>query len=169
MPRPGAVPLSRPGAHSVRAARSFARQRHRVPLWRYLRDGEIATAFTAPLIYAMVVPFVLLDASVSVYQAICFRAWGIRRARRREYFAIDRHRLPYLNALERLNCLYCSYANGVIAYVREIAARTEQHWCPIRHARLIRGAHHRYPGFAGYGDARGYRDRLPVLRRALKG
>jgi hypothetical protein len=140
-----------------------------VGLWRFVLGGDIATVLTAPLIYSVLLPFVLLDAWVTTYQAICFRAWGIRRVRRRDYFVIDRHKLTYLNAIERVNCLYCSYANGVTGYVREIAARTEQYWCPIRHARRLRHAHGRYPHFAPYGDGRRYRDRLPLFRASLKG
>ena len=67
--------------------------------------------------------------------------------------AIDRNKLRYLNALEGLNCMYCSYANGLLAYVVEIAGRTEQHWCPIKHARRIQNAHDRYSHFLPYGDA----------------
>jgi len=162
-----ALPLQG-GAPPARVRGEAGHRKHRVPLWRYLLDGEIATVFTAPVIYALAAPFALLDVSVSLYQAICFRAWRIRRVRRRDYFSLDRHKLPYLNALERLNCLYCSYTNGLLAYVSEIAARTEQYWCPIRHARLTRGTHHRYPAFAGYGDGRAYRNRLPAFRAALK-
>lgn len=79
-------------------------------------------------------PFVILDLGVSVYQAVCFTVWHMQRVRRADYVVIDRHRLPYLNLIEKLNCLYCSYANGVIAYTREVASRTEQYWCPIKHA-----------------------------------
>ena len=167
MPRRAAAapPLLLNGA--VLAQRSRDRE-HRVGLWRYVASGDIATLVTAPLVYSPLVAFVLMDGWISVYQAICFRAWGIRRVRRRDYFAIDRHKLAYLNAIERINCLYCSYANGVIGYVREIAARTEQYWCPIRHARRLRHAHGRYPHFAPYGDGRRYRDRLPLFRASLK-
>jgi hypothetical protein len=143
-------------------------RRHRVGLWRYVLGGDLATLLTAPLIYSVSVPFVLLDAWVTLYQVVCFRAWGIRRVRRRTYFVIDRHKLEYLNGAERLHCLYCSYANGVIAYVREVAARTEQYWCPIRHSRAVQGAHDRYDDFADYGAAREYRQRLPLFRSALK-
>lgn len=123
---------------------------------------------TAPVIYVLLLPFALLDLSVSLYQAICFRAWNIKRVRRRDFFAIDRHKLPYLNALEKINCLYCSYANGLIGYVGEIAARTEQYWCPIKHARPVRASHRRYQLFMPYGDAAGYRGGLAELRRAIK-
>lgn len=140
----------------------------RTGLWRYVIDGNLATLLTAPLIYSVLVPFVLLDIWVTIYQAVCFRAWNIKRVRRRDYIAIDRHHLAYLNAIEKGNCVYCSYATGLVAYVREVAARTEQYWCPIRHARRVRGAHDRYDSFVPYGDARAYRHHLAGLRAAIR-
>jgi len=74
----------------------------------------------------------------------------------------------YLNAIEKVNCVYCGYANGVLAYVREIAGRTEQYWCPIRHAKPVREAHAHYLEFVDFGDAEGYHRRLPMLREKLK-
>lgn len=143
-------------------------RRQRTGLWRYIAGGSLGTLASAPVIYAMIVPFALLDAGVAVYQAICFRAWGIRPVRRRACFVIDRHELAYLNALQKVNCLYCSYANGVIAFAREVTARTEQYWCPIKHATRVRQPHDRYDVFAPYGDAPAYRQRQPSLRAALK-
>ena len=67
-----------------------------------------------------------------------------------------------------MNCGYCGYANGVLAYVREIAGRTEQYWCPIRHAKRVRAPHPHYREFVDYGDATGYQQRLPLLRAKLK-
>ena len=90
-----------------------------------------------------------------------------RCSKRDDYIAIDRHRLGYLNAIEKLNCVYCGYSNGVIAYVREIAARTEQYWCPIKHARRVIGSHPRYAMFDDYGDAEGYQKRADELRALL--
>jgi hypothetical protein len=87
--------------------------------------------------------------------------------KRADYFAFDRGHLAYLNALEKLNCAYCSYANCLIAYVREIAARTEQYWCPIKHARRVTGSHARYMQFDDYGDAEGYQKRAEELRALL--
>ena len=152
---------------TIAAIRALQR-RQRIGLWRYITAGSVATVATAPLIYSLALPFVLLDLWVTVYQAICFRAWGVKRVRRLDFFAIDRHKLPYLNALEKVNCLYCSYANGLIAYVSEIAARTEQYWCPIRHARRVRDSHRRYELFVPYGDAPGYRARLGGIRRLIQ-
>ncbi|ALL14432.1 hypothetical protein [Caulobacter henricii] len=131
------------------------------------------TLLTLPLIYGMVIPMALMDLAVSVYQLGCFTAWGIERVRRRDYVVIDRHRLSYLNPVQKLNCVYCGYGNGVIAYAREITARTEQYWCPIKHALKVKGSHERYAGFLDYGDAEGfvkssaaYRERLKKARAA---
>ena len=94
--------------------------------------------------------------------------YGIALVRRSSYVIIDRQHLAYLNAIEKLNCLYCGYANGVFAYVREVAGRTEQYWCPIRHARRVRAPHEHYRHFVDYGDAAGYRRRLMSLRHELR-
>jgi hypothetical protein len=134
----------------------------------FLRDSNIGSLLTAPIIYSMVVPIALLDLWITVYQAICFRAYGIARVKRSAYIVVDRQHLAYLNVIEKLNCVYCGYSNGVFAYVREIAARTEQYWCPIRHARGVRGAHAHYRRFVDYGDAEGYRKRWLPLRNELK-
>ncbi len=150
-----------------RAGRHTDRQ-HRAPLLSYVLRSDLLTIVTAPVIYSLIVPFVMMDLSVSLFQALCFRAWGVARVRRRAFFAIDRHKLGYLNGLEKANCVYCSYVNGLIAYVREVAARTEQYWCPIRHGRRVRGLHDRHTGFAPYGDGAAYREALPSLRARLK-
>jgi hypothetical protein len=80
---------------------------------------------------------------------------------------MDRGQLAYLNAIEKINCLYCSYANGLLAYISEIASRTEQYWCPIKHSRRVLAAHGRYRKFADYGDAEGYHAELGALRQEL--
>ena len=47
--------------------------------------------------------------------------------------------------------------------------RTEQYWCPIKHARKILDAHPRYDTFLDYGDAIAYPVKLMGVRTALKG
>jgi hypothetical protein len=143
-------------------------RRLKTSLLRYVLRSRILAILTAPFIYACLIPFVLLDLFVSVYQAVCFPVYGIPKARRKDYMAIDRNKLRYLNALEGLNCMYCSYANGLLAYVVEIAGRTEQHWCPIRHARRVQHTHDRYSHFLPYGDAAAYRERIEKVRCDFK-
>lgn len=134
----------------------------------YLITSEWTHLFVAPLVYSMVVPIVLLDLWVTLYQHTCFRAFRIPRVRRSDFVVIDRHHLAYLNGIEILNCIYCGYGNGVFAYAREIASRTEQYWCPIKHARRIRDPHQRYLHFLEYGDAEGFKAQAESLRTDLK-
>lgn len=145
----------------------LSHQRVKQSIPRFLRESGVLNLLTAPVIYSMVVPIALLDLWVTMYQAVCFRAYGITLVRRSTYIVIDRQHLAYLNSIEKLNCVYCGYANGVFAYVREIAGRTEQYWCPIRHAKHVRAPHAYYRHFIDYGDAQGYRRRLIPLRNEL--
>jgi hypothetical protein len=115
----------------------------------YVLHARPLVFLAVPVIYLGIVPFLLLDLFLTLYQAICFPIFGIPKAKRADYLVFDRGRLAYLNLLERLNCVYCSYANGLCAYATEIAARTEQHWCPIKHAQRV-GAPHRPSRSAGF-------------------
>jgi hypothetical protein len=145
-----------------------AHRRLRQSIREYIRTAHLLSLLTAPLIYSLLVPLVLMDAWVWVYQRICFPIYGIAPVPRRQYFAIDRRKLAYLNGIEKVNCTFCSYASGLIAYVREVAGRTEQYWCPIKHARTIPSAHGRYHLFFDYGDAQAYRGGLETMRRTLR-
>jgi len=140
----------------------------KIGLLRYLREAHPFNVLTAPVIYTGFIPLLFLDMFVTLYQIICFPVYGIPKARRGDYMVFDRGDLPYLNALEKFNCFYCSYASGLAAYFRDVAARTEQYWCPIKHARRIRNAHQRYPRFFEYGDAESYRKGLERLRRQFE-
>lgn len=146
-------------------------RRHRelqIRLTKYILGARPLVVITAPIIYSVVLPVLLLDLFVTVYQSICFRVYGIARVSRSDYFVFDRAHLPYLNLIEKLNCAYCTYANGVVAYVREVASRTEEYWCPIKHARRVIVSHKRYVKFEDYGDAQAYRSYLERHRQALK-
>jgi len=135
---------------------------------RYILDSTFLVILTAPVIWSCLVPFVFLDLVVSIYQALCFGVYGIPKVRRSDYLLLDRHRLAYLNFLEKLNCEYCAYGNGVLAYVGEVAARTEQYWCPIKHALRMKSMHSRYRFFFDYGDAEHYRREIEKVRRSFE-
>jgi hypothetical protein len=145
-----------------------AQKRLKQSIPSYLRQSRPLNLLAAPVVYSMILPIALLDAWVSLYQWLCFPLFGIATVKRRDHFVIDRHKLAYLNGIEKLNCVYCGYANGVFAYVRDVTGRTEAYWCPIKHATRTRDAHPHYQGFAPYGDAPAYKQRLPALRRSLK-
>ena len=147
-----------------RDMRAWQRQ-YRTGLMRYVTRGHLAYLLTAPLIYGLIIPLVLLDLSVTIYQQVCFRVYGIERVKRSGHVVVDRHHLAYLNGLEKLNCIYCGYANGVIAYAREIAGRTERFWCPIKHASRAADPHPYFEKFLEYGDAEAYRAWVESYRR----
>lgn len=140
-------------------------RRHKIGVWKYITHSRITVALTAPLVYLGWIPFFLMDAFVSLFQAVCFPIYGIPKVQRSDYLVFDRADLPYLNLIEKFNCLYCSYGNGVAAYTREVSARTEQYWCPIKHARRLKDAHRNYPKFFEHGDGEAYREGLERLRK----
>ena len=140
-------------------------RRYKVNLFRFLRRTRLLVALTAPVIYLGWIPFLLMDLFVTLYQWVCFPVYRIPKVRRSDYIVFDREGLPYLNIIEKFNCFYCSYGNGVAAYTREVAARTEQYWCPIKHARRITAAHDRYPAFFDFGDAEAFRQGIDRLRK----
>jgi hypothetical protein len=161
--------------YSLRQGRvSFEREvvrRHRqmaTRLHSYLAQSSLLTLVTAPVIYSLILPLVLIDLFAWTYQRICFPVYGIPRVRRADYVVLDRQRLQYLNIVERMNCMYCGYGNGVLAYAVEVAARTEQYWCPIKHASRVPSPHSRYHRFLPYGDAEGYVSELERLREELR-
>jgi hypothetical protein len=144
-------------------------RRFKVGLGKFLRSSRaVDFLLIAPVTYSLVVPFVLLDALLWLYQRICFSAWRIPRVSRSDYIVIHRHRLGYLNGIQKLNCLYCSYANGLIALVGEVASRTEAYWCPIKHSLRVAASHARYRSFLEYGDAEGFATRSESYRTRLR-
>ncbi len=122
---------------------------------------------TGPIIYGMIVPLAILDFFISFYQAACFPIYGIAKVTRADYFVYDRRHLEYLNFIEKFHCTYCAYGNGLVAYATEILARTEEYFCPIKHARKILGTHAHYARFLDYGDAADYEARLEQFRVGL--
>ena len=133
----------------------------------FLSRTRLLVVLTAPVSYSLIVPFLILDLFVTLYQTVCFPVYGIPKVRRADHIAIDRHSLQYLNGLQKLNCVYCGYGNGLISYAREIAGRTEAYWCPIKHARRLQDTHDHYAGFCDFGDAADYQARVEDQRRAL--
>lgn len=134
---------------------------------RWLVTDRPQNLITGPLIYGMVIPLLMLDACVSFYQWACFPIYGIVKVRRSDYLVFDRRHLAYLNFIEKFHCTYCEYGNGLMGYMREILARTEAYFCPIKHAHKILGTHARYNRFLDYGDAADYEAKLEAFRVAL--
>jgi len=153
----------------VRFTREVLEQQRRfkVGLAKYVLGAKMRHLASVPFIYPVFFAILLLDLCVTAYQSVCFPLYGIPRVRRRDYLVFDRSHLAYLNLIEKFNCAYCSYATGFASYLREVIGRTEQFWCPIKHARRVMLAHPYYGGFVDFGDAPAYRRELKALRKQL--
>ncbi len=148
---------------SVRAAH----KKLKTNFFRWLVTNRPQNLITGPVIYAMIVPLMLLDVCVSFYQWVCFPVYGVTKVKRADYIVFDRHQLHYLNFIEKFHCTYCEYGNGLMGYMAEILARTEEYFCPIKHAHKVLGTHARYRRFLNYGDAADYAGKLEAYRVGL--
>jgi len=135
--------------------------------FRWIVANRPQNLITGPIIYSMIVPLFMTDLLISFYQFSCFPIYKIAKVRRADFVVFDRGQLQYLNFIEKFHCAYCEYANGVIAYVQEVIARTEEYFCPIKNARKVLGSHARYAYFLDYGDADNYEAKLEAYRVAL--
>jgi len=137
-------------------------------LLKWFGNSKLRNILSAPFIYSMFFPLFFLHLFMEIYQAICFTLYNIPKVKRADYFIFDRHQLPYLNIIEKFNCAYCSYGNGLIAYVQEIIARTEKYWCPIKHARKALGTHKHYRSYLHYGEYENYHEKMKSMRASLQ-
>lgn len=144
-----------------------AHKRLKTNFFRWLVTNRPQNLITGPIIYSMIFPLFITDVFVTFFQFTCFPIYGIKKVHRDDYIMFDRQHLNYLNFIEKFHCTYCAYGNGMIAYVSEVIARTEQYFCPIKHAHKILGTHGRYNGFIDFGDAEGYEAKLEKYRQAL--
>ncbi len=117
-----------------------------------------------PFIYGIFFSVIIFHLFLEIYHHVCFKIYGIPLVDKKEFFIYDRQLLPYLNWLEKFNCIYCSYVNNLFRYAVEIGGRTERFWCPIKYARHIEHAHSQYNKFVGYLDAEEFQKKRKSLR-----
>ncbi len=130
----------------------------------YLKDIPFLHLLSSPLIYLMILPALIFDVMLFTYQQVIFRIYKFDFIKRSEYIVFDRHYLAYLNPIEKLNCLYCSYFNGLMHYAAEISAKTELYFCPIKHAKKIAYKHRYYKDFLVYGDESDFQEKIQALK-----
>ena len=121
--------------------------------WQTTKSTTFREYLSIPFIYSMMIPAVILDLFLFMYQQTAMRLYRIPLVKRSDYITLERKHLDYLNWVEKLNCIYCSYVNWLFAYAVEIAWRTEKYWCPIKHAKKMTSSHNWEKYFADYGDA----------------
>jgi hypothetical protein len=69
----------------------------------------------------MLIPAIFLDICMFIYQNTAMRLYKIPLAKRSDYIVFDRKQLAYLNWIQKLDCIYCSYFNGLMQYSVEVA------------------------------------------------
>lgn len=153
----------------VRFEENLRRLHHEMKtgVFAWLRTSEWRNVISAPFVYAVIIPLLLLDVFVTVYQAVCFPLYRIPKVSRSNYIVVDRHLLGYLNIIEKVNCIYCGYGDGLLAYTRQILSRTEMYWCPIKHARKVLDPHRRYAKFADFGDGEDIQGHVAKMREQV--
>jgi hypothetical protein len=95
--------------------------------------GIVLRVVSAVVITSMIIPLLFVDAFCSFYHAVYFRLNEIPLIPRKKYIIIDRGRLLKLNWVQRWNCIYCDYANGLIAWTKAVINTTEIYNCAIKH------------------------------------
>lgn len=95
-------------------------KKEKLPTYRYMLGAQIRHIISMPFIYGMIVPALFLDIFLFVYQQTCFRLYRIPLVKRKDYITAERKHLDYLNWIQKINCLYCSYVNGIFSYAVEI-------------------------------------------------
>ncbi len=107
---------------------------------RYM--GQFWWIIGAVSTYACLIPLVIVDLFVWQFQNIYFRLAEIPRIERRKYVILDRYQLAKLTFFQKVNCLYCEYANGVVAYAKAVVNQMELYSCAIKHASHPLGQEH---------------------------
>ena len=87
-----------------------------------------------PLLWTLIIPLIITDIWIEIYHRILFPLYRLPYIKRCDYIQVmDRARLPYLNIVQKINCMYCGYANGIVRYRVQIAGETEHYRCGIQH------------------------------------
>jgi len=139
-------------------------KKSRKSAWETIFTAEIRELISFPFIWFMLIPSIILDISLFIYQNTAIRLYKIPLAKRSDYIVFDRKQLAYLNWIQKLDCIYCSYVNWLFQYAVEVAWRTEKYWCPIKHARKKSWFHDWEEYFADYWDPEGFKETFCNLK-----
>ncbi len=133
-------------------------------VWDSIFSARVREVLSMPFIYMMIVPAIILDFFLFVYQNTALRLYKVPLVKRSEYIIFERKHLDYLNWIQKINCLYCSYINGLFSYAVEVAGRTEKYWCPIKYASRKKWWHDWEEYFADYGDPEKFKEVFTSLK-----
>ena len=96
-------------------------------------EKTIRHIISIPFIYGLGVSLVVFHVVLEIYHQVAFRLYDLELVDVKKYIKIDRYKLSKLTLAQKINCTYCGYANGLLAYAVVISAETEKYWCGIKH------------------------------------
>lgn len=134
-------------------------------IWKSIFNVRIRELLSIPFIYVMIIPAIILDIMLFMYQQTAFRLYKIPLVKRSEYIIFDRNQLDYLNFIQKINCNYCSYFNWLMAFAVEVAWRTERYWCPIKNSRKLNYSHKWHKQFSDYWDPEWFKETFSHLNK----
>jgi len=134
----------------------MSKTNHQLGLLALIKRSRPINLLTGPIIYSMIFPLMLLDASVSFYQWTCFPVYGIPQFLRKDYIIFDRQQLRYLDWISKFHCTYCAYAVGVVAYVSEVIGATEAYFCPVKHDAIKTNRLQKHKNYIAFNEKDGF-------------
>ena len=136
----------------------------KISVFESIFSARVREVLSIPFIYMMILPALILDIFLFVYQQTALRLYKVPLVKRRDYIVFERKKLDYLNWIQKLNCLYCSRVNWLFSYAVEIWGRTEKYWCPIKYASRRKWWHDWEEFFADYWDPEKFRETFGSLK-----
>lgn len=95
--------------------------------------------FALVTIYSMIIPVFILDVWVTFYQWVYFTTMGIPKIQKNTFVVMERWDLSKLTFMQKINCVYCEYVNGILAFAKAVGNQTEVYSCAIRHNHALKG------------------------------
>lgn len=111
---------------------------------------QIRYLLSTPFIYGMAPVMLVFHLCLEIYHRVAFYLYDIKYVDMKDHFVFDRFAKKELNTLQKLNCIYCEYGNGLASYIQEIIGKTEAYWCPLKHKKHIKNPHSYYDSFMEY-------------------
>ena len=85
----------------------------------YLKNASFKHILTVPVIWAILIPAVLLDITVTLYQADLFSSVWHPQSQTGGLYVFDRRYLSYLNIVEKINVLIAATLTAVLPIFRK--------------------------------------------------
>lgn len=108
---------------------------------------QIRYLISTPFIYGMLIPMIIFHILIELYHRIVFSLYDIEYVDYKQHFIFKRYKLNKLTLLQKINCIYCEYGNGLASYIKSIIGKTEVYWCPIKNGRNKNFTHEYYNKF----------------------